>query len=211
MRIQEAERARVPFLLYRDGDEVQQVLTLTAETERVSIGRREGCDLAVAWDERVSRTHAIIERVGDEWAVTDDGLSRNGTFLNGERISGRRRLSDRDVLRVGRTPLLFRMPGSEEGRRTAVGSRTLEAGDITSAQRRVLQALAQPTLAARGSAPATNDRIAAELHLSLEAVKGHLRSLFRRFGIEDLPQVQKRIRLVQLAIDAGLVSRDRPT
>ena len=33
----------------------------------------------------------------------DDGLSRNGTFVNGERLSGRRRLTDGDTLRFGGT------------------------------------------------------------------------------------------------------------
>jgi len=206
MRIQEAERAGLPFVLFRDADEAQRLLPLGPETERVTIGRADGCELRVLWDERVSRTHAIIERVGDEWAVVDDGLSRNGTFVNGARVTGRRRLADRDVLRVGRTTLLFRLPARGGEARTAAVSHIPGIEDITSAQRRVLQALARPSLEAHElAAPATNDRIAAELHLSVEAVKAHLRMLFRRFGIEDLPQVQKRLRLVQLAIESGLV------
>jgi hypothetical protein len=37
-------------------------------------------------------------------------------------------------------------------------------------------------------------------------VKGHLRTLFGRFGIEHLPQNQKRSRLVAEALQAGVVS-----
>ena len=53
--------------------------------------------------------------------------------------------------------------------------------------------------------PATNEQIAPELHLSVDAVKAHLRQLFRRFDIEDLPQIQKRTALVRIAIEAGIL------
>ena len=53
--------------------------------------------------------------------------------------------------------------------------------------------------------PATNDQIASELHLSVDAVKAHLRQLYRRFDVEDLPQIQKRTALVRIALGAGLV------
>ena len=48
-------------------------------------------------------------------------------------------------------------------------------------------------------APATNEAIAGEVFLSVDAVKWHLRLLFRKFEIEDLPQNQKRARLVRLS------------
>jgi hypothetical protein len=40
------------------------------------------------------------------------------------------------------------------------------------------------------------------------AVKTHLRALFSRFGIEDLGQNEKRLRLAELAFQAGLVSME---
>jgi len=54
--------------------------------------------------------------------------------------------------------------------------------------------------------PATNQQIAGELFLSLNAVKTHLRVLFHKFGIEDLPQNQKRARLVEMALEFGIVT-----
>ena len=56
-------------------------------------------------DEEVSRLHAVIECVGSHWTVVDDGMSRNGTFVNGERITGRRRLRQGDSIRIGGTLL----------------------------------------------------------------------------------------------------------
>ena len=84
-----AEREGSPFLLLRDGDRTQRLVRLPTDGDRLTIGRGEGVDLALDWDERVSRVHAELERVGDSWAVADDGLSRNGTFVNGSRVHGR--------------------------------------------------------------------------------------------------------------------------
>ena len=53
--------------------------------------------------------------------------------------------------------------------------------------------------------PATNPQIAAELFLTVAAVKTHLRALFRAFGLEDLPQSEKRRRLAAAALGSGLV------
>jgi DNA-binding NarL/FixJ family response regulator len=44
------------------------------------------------------------------------------------------------------------------------------------------------------------------LVLSTEAVKTHIRALFQRLGVEDLPQHHKRVRLVELAFQQGLVT-----
>jgi hypothetical protein len=54
--------------------------------------------------------------------------------------------------------------------------------------------------------PATNQQVADELFLSVDAVKTHLRVLFAKFGIEQLPQNQKRIRLVERAFYAGIIT-----
>ena len=54
--------------------------------------------------------------------------------------------------------------------------------------------------------PATNAQIAVELHLSVDAVKTHLRAVAHRFGIDHLPQNEKRLRTAYLAIQLGLSS-----
>ncbi len=48
--------------------------------------------------------------MGVEWVLVDEGLSRNGSFVNGERVEGRRLLDDGDELRFGRTLLRYRAP-----------------------------------------------------------------------------------------------------
>jgi DNA-binding NarL/FixJ family response regulator len=75
----------------------------------------------------------------------------------------------------------------------------------------VLTALCRPYAEGRPYAtPASNQQIAEELVLSLDAVKTHLRGLFGKFGIEDLPQNQKRARMAELALEFGLISDGRP-
>ena len=99
-----------PYLLFRTADGGLQILSLPGSWEQVNVGRSPAAEISLHWDPRVSRVHAQLERVGDDWALVDDGLSRNGSFLNGERIVGRRRLSNGDELRFGRTAVIFHAP-----------------------------------------------------------------------------------------------------
>jgi pSer/pThr/pTyr-binding forkhead associated (FHA) protein len=201
----EAERAGTPFVVYFDDEHRQRLVSLDAP--RLAIGRADDAAICVSWDTQVSRIHAELERVGDHWIVADEGLSRNGTYLNEARIAGRRPLADRDVLRVGLTSLLFREPSPRAEVSTVLGEGAEMAASITAAQRRVLVALCRPF--AGGSAyatPATNPQIAEELFLSVAAVKTHLRRLFHAFDIEALPQQEKRHRLVAMAFASGVVT-----
>jgi hypothetical protein len=201
-----AERAGHPFLVLRDGEGRQRLLHL--QGDRLSIGRGEGNDVPLPWDSEVSRLHAELECIAGEWTIVDDGLSRNGTYVNGTRISGRARLRDGDTVRVGRTALGYRSPDAEETQeRTAIAGEPVALADLPPTQRSVLVALARPYKHGEYATPATNQQIAAELHVSVDAVKAHLRSLFQRFGIEHLPQNQKRSRLVAEAFQRGMLTQ----
>jgi FHA domain/Bacterial regulatory proteins, luxR family len=201
----EAERDGRPFLLYRDGQDHQRLFFLDAS--QASVGRRDTSDLVLDWDDQVSRLHAQFERVDTDWTIVDDGLSRNGTFVNGERLTGRRRLEDGDSLRFGGTTMTFRSPDLDEQQGTAVASQIPTAVDLSTTQRKVLTALCRPYKEGTAFAtPATNQQIADELFLSVDAVKTHLRVLFAKFGIEQLPQNQKRIRLVERAFYSGIIT-----
>ncbi len=203
----EAERAGTPFLVLRDGDGSQRVHALEPQLRRVAIGRSAGNDIALVWDTEVSRLHVELERLGDEWTAADDGLSRNGSFVNGQRISGRHRLRDGDVLRVGRTPIAYRVPEASETNPTAAAGSRAELPSLSPTQRSVLVALCRPYKDTELATPATNQQIADELFLSVDAVKAHLRTLFGFFGLEHLPQNQKRSYLAMRALQDGAVSR----
>jgi pSer/pThr/pTyr-binding forkhead associated (FHA) protein len=203
----QAERDGRPHLLLRDGEQSQMIVPLEADTQRITIGRGEGSDVQVWWDRDVSRTHAELERIGGVWTVSDEGLSRNGTFVNGSRVASRQRLRDGDVLRLGSTVVVFRDPKSAGFSDTRMGSLDLAPPTLSEAQRRVLICLCRPyKQPGPFTTPATNQQIAGELFLSVEAVKTHMRALFAKFSVEDLPQNQKRARLIERAFQTGLVS-----
>jgi hypothetical protein len=82
---------------------------------------------------------------------------------------------------------------------------------LTETQRRILIALARPFIDGHQFAtPATNREIAAEVCLSVDAVKGHLRLLFKQFGLDELPQNRKRAALSALAVSSGCRASDPP-
>lgn len=194
-------------LFFRDDSGRQQVATLPAGTNRLTVGREPGNDVELPWDSEVSRLHAQLERVGRDWVVMDDGLSRNGTYVNGERLVSRHRLKDGDVLLIGGTSMTFRADRSLRMSETMVADDVVTLLSLSPTQRQVLEALCRPYKArASYATPATNQAIASEVYLSVEAVKTHLRTLFHKFGVEDLPQNQKRAKLVELAFRSGLVS-----
>lgn len=204
----EAERAGRPFLVYRDGEGEQVIATVEAGSEELWVGRAESADLRLAWDEEVSALHAQVEVVRDECALVDDGLSRNGSYVNGERVHGRRHLRDGDVLRFGKTELLYRRPGEGAPEETVIASEAPAAASISPAQKKVLVALCRPYKdGGEFATPATNQEIAAELHLSVDAVKTHMRALFEKLEVGDLPQNQKRVAVAERALNTGAVSR----
>ena len=69
--------------------------------EPASIGRH-GDNEIILPDSQVSRHHAEIVMQGGRWLIADLG-SANGTFVNGERLTGPRVLSHDDLIRVGQT------------------------------------------------------------------------------------------------------------
>jgi pSer/pThr/pTyr-binding forkhead associated (FHA) protein len=205
----EAARDDTPFLIYRDGEDIQRIIHLRGALERVTIGRRAANDVPLEWDIQVSRTHAQLERLGDEWAVSDDGLSSNGTFVNGVRIRGRRRLRDADELKVGTTVIAFRAPQRGASLMTFVPEQLKRAPRLGASQRAVLVALARPYKHSSGFAtPATNKDIAAEVVLTVNGVKSIMRALFEKFEVQELPRGEKRSRLVERALQIGAISED---
>ena len=171
-----------------------------------TLGRGADTGLSIPWDSEVSALHAELQGLGGEWTIADDGLSRNGTFVNGERISGRCRLRDDDRIRVGRTIIVFKAAGPVLTPSTVSAEDEPAVRKLTDTQRRVLIALCRPFREGDSFASAaSNQQIAAELFLSIDTVKMHLRTLFAQlFGLSELGGL---IRSAQH--DRFFVSRDR--
>jgi hypothetical protein len=209
-RLLVAERAGEVFLAFREDGEggALGIFAPSVCGQHATIGRRPEMDLSIRWDGEVSGLHAELQLLGGEWTIVDDGLSTNGTFVNERRVSGRQRLRDGDRLRLGQTVLAYRAP------LPAATLETVSAGDVpalqplSDTQRRVLVALCRPYRDGSTFArPATNQQIAEELFLSVDAVKMHLRALFAKFELAALPQNEKRVRLAECALRYGLISQ----
>ena len=202
----EAERRGTPFLVLRDGEGRQRIVVLSPGRPPLTVGRQPASDVALTWDEEVSRAHADVECIGDVWTLVDDGRSRNGSFVNGERVQGRRPLRHGDVLAIGRTRITFVAPMTAGDHSTAAGARGAPPA-LSPAQRRVLVALCRPFAETRFATPPSNRELAADLCVSVETVKFHLHALFEAFGVADLPQRRKRAALAQRALEEGVVGR----
>jgi pSer/pThr/pTyr-binding forkhead associated (FHA) protein len=57
---------------------------IVLDKNRTLFGREVGCDVVVN-DSSVSRRHAVVERRGDRWLISDQ-QSANGTFVDGQRV-----------------------------------------------------------------------------------------------------------------------------
>jgi len=199
----EAERRGTPFLLYLDESRQQHIVELVPG-QALTIGREPDSEVRLDWDSEVSRAHAMLERVGSAWTLIDDGLSRNGSFVNGRRVHGRRRLDDGDAIVVGRTLIVFVATDGQV--RTTVTTTTGAPPALSPAQQRVLDALCRPAIEGPLATPASNREIGAELFIGVETVKSHMHALFDLFEVPDMPQNRKRAELVRLAFERGAIS-----
>jgi hypothetical protein len=73
-----------------------------------TIGRDPATNTIALSDSSISTHHARVTRAGDTFTVEDLG-SRNGTFVNGEKVTAARALADNDVIRFGRMILIFNL------------------------------------------------------------------------------------------------------
>jgi len=69
-------------------------------TSEFRIGREPGCHLVLRLEPRVSRRHARILCIEDDYAL-EDNCSTNGTFINGVRLDGAVQLRKGDQIKIG--------------------------------------------------------------------------------------------------------------
>jgi pSer/pThr/pTyr-binding forkhead associated (FHA) protein len=170
------------------------------------IGRDPGCDLVFEKDRAVSRRHAILEPRGGAWLISDLN-SRNGTWVNGQKVFGGQALRDRDEIIVGEIRIIF-----HDGARTNSMSSTAplaERPKLTPAQQRTLVELVRPILRRDKPVPgpASVDEIARALFVGRGAVQANLSALYDKFGILPDPdgRQDRRWRLSNEAIQRASV------
>ena len=155
---------------------------------RLTIGRQDTNDIVLPGDMRVSRHHAeIVDRDG-EW-ILRDLRSRNGSLLNGERVT-ESPLREGDRLKIGGSILVFSAeydPMSTIAD-TGVSGRTPKPA-LSAREKEIL------ALLCRGS---TDQQIAEVLVISLSTVRSHLDRIRDKTGCRRRPE------LTRLAMDLGL-------
>lgn len=87
-------------LVVTEGPAAGQRFELDSE---VVLGR-EGVSATIADDSELSRRHAVVRPAAGGFEIEDLG-SRNGTFVNGQKVEGAVRLSGGDMIKIGQTVL----------------------------------------------------------------------------------------------------------
>ncbi len=172
------------------------------EGDRVTLGKHPDNDVVVGGDPTVSRVHAVLDRYPGGWSVTDLG-SRNGTWVNGERIVQSHLLDHGDQLLVGRTRIVYRNAELVGWSATDAAERP---PDLTRREYDVLIALCRPL--ARDdvfSEPSPVRAIAEELVVTEAAVKHHLVRLYDKFGIHQGDE-RRRVSLANEAVRRGAIT-----
>ncbi len=166
------------------------------------IGKDATNDVVLSDDSTVSRLHCVLERVGTRWSIRDLG-SRNGTQVNGQRIGGDQVLKAGDEIRLGRTRLVFRGPGTDHRTGTdAIGT----PPTLTPRERDVLVELCRPLVGGDVfTEPGSIRRIAEALVVSEDAIKKHLVRLYDKFGIVESDE-RRRVQLANEALARGAVN-----
>jgi pSer/pThr/pTyr-binding forkhead associated (FHA) protein len=156
-------------------------------------------------DAAVSRVHAVLEQVGSTWLVRDVG-SRNGTRLNGERITAQRRLRDGDEIMAGHTRLVFH--DRLDARRPPTDTIATPPDNLTPTERKVLVELCRPLVSHNTFQPPASEReIAARMFIGKNAVQFHLTNLYDKFGIyDDEADGGRRVALANEAMQRGAVT-----
>lgn len=170
----------------------------------VLIGRRQEASIRIEGDSAVSREHAELSCVEGAWLIADLG-STGGTYLmrDGTRrkLIGRHRLRHGDRISVGGTIVRFHHPpDAQDGVATDLAEAEIDT--LTPRERELLTALCADELSGRGGWP-DNATLARSLYISTDTVRSHLKSLYRKFGLDGVPDSQRKSRLVRRAIAEG--------
>lgn len=192
------------YVLEREGNADPQILTLNGE--QFTIGKRADNDLSLPHDHTVSRAHAILAHYPGGWSVRDLA-SRNGTYINGERICRERTLRPNDQITIGATRLTYRLVPPDADH-TLAGPHNA-APPLTRREREVLAHLCLPVVHGKPfTSPASDPQIADELHIGKDAVRQHLLHLYDKFGINaDAKDGEKRrFRLANQALSRDAIT-----
>ena len=183
----------------------RELVPLTGD--RVTVGKASTNAVSLDHDPTVSRLHAILENHGSAWSIRDVG-SRNGTFVNGEKIAAERVLHSGDEVRVGKSRMVYleaRQAGEPAEEATIVPDASQLPPRLTRREFDVLVVLCRPLVSDDPfPEPASVRRMASELYVTEAAVKQHLQNMYDKFSIPT--EGDRRVRLANEALRRGAVT-----
>lgn len=86
-----------PVLVVLDGDQLNQHWVI--DQEEMVLGRDDISDIVIP-QRQISRQHAVFRHLQDDTYEIEDLDSKNGTWVNGLRLEGKRKLGDGDEIHV---------------------------------------------------------------------------------------------------------------
>lgn len=191
-----------------EGPHIQIAVTgaiIPLQPSATTVGRGRFTDVRLA-DPSVSVLHAELVRRGPYVYVSDLGLSRNGTRVNG-RLVARRLLTDGDALTFGSARC--RICGLVADETIDAEPPKSAAPELTRRELDVIASLCRPALCDDAFiAPATAREIAADLVVTEAAVKQHLLRLYSKLKIAE--GQNRRIRLANEVVALGLAKPQMP-
>ncbi|HEX7827930.1 MAG TPA: FHA domain-containing protein [Mycobacterium sp.] len=175
--------------------------------QRLTIGKASTNAVPLEHDDTVSRLHAVLENLEFAWSIRDLG-SRNGTYLNGERITAERVLRSGDEVRVGKSRLIFwevKDTGGPLDEETVTAQPAELPPRLTRRELDVLVVLCRPLVSDDPfPEPLSVRQMAGELVVTEAAVKQHLQNLYDKFSIPT--DGDRRVRLANEALRRGAVT-----
>ena len=146
-----ASGASLPMATFLVRSGSQKGERLTVRVPVVNIGRADYNDLVLP-DESVSGTHAKLTRREGVWMLSDVG-STNGTFVDGERLTGDAPLSPGNVVRFGDVSVMFEPTDDHLGTTQGTGTKVMGAINVEDPAALAPQPPAAPTPSPPASSP----------------------------------------------------------
>jgi serine phosphatase RsbU (regulator of sigma subunit) len=171
-------------------------LRVRLEKERYKLGRSAANDLAFPADQSLSREHLVFERTSEGWTIRDLA-SRNGTQVNGTRLSDAVRLAHGDRITAGHLAIRYDTEGEFQDAKPAsvqfveeAGAKTVPTDTVTADLHSALE-----TAARVAGTPAVQDMHFGALIRAGRELAGHC-------PLDELFQL-----ILNLAIDAVKAAR----
>ncbi|MGA2183341.1 MAG: SpoIIE family protein phosphatase [Bryobacteraceae bacterium] len=166
--------------------------TIALDHDQITLGRSSTNELSYADDAGLSRQHLAIERNGDEWTVRDCG-SKNGTLVNGQRLSEPHTLQPGDRITAGHLTIEFRETGVPSARQLGAQTVIFVDGGATTGKSSTLATSLEGVL--REGGPAQTAGVDNTAHMKALVDAG--RQLVRNLPLSELFQL-----IMNLSIEA---------